>query len=217
MENLPLFPLNTVLFPGMPLQLHIFEERYKLMIADCMRNHSTFGVVRIKSGRESFGPLAEPYRVGCKAKITKIEKLNDGKMNLKTTGLERFKIISYFADKPYLNAEVETFPIRSFETEQVSRNNLKIKDYVHQYIKLLAQLENIEAVNQQLPLEPEKIAYFSAYILNVGSDEKQKLLEQPTIQDLQNLLFLLFRKEISLLKALHSTPDSETTFPFSNN
>lgn len=217
METLPIFPLNTVLFPGMPLQLHIFEERYKLMIADCHHDQQSFGVVLIKSGQEAFGPLAEPYLFGCEAKIIEIEKLDDGRMNISTVGLERFKIINYFEDKPYLQAETEPFPIQISDSGQINKNQQRIKYYLTQYLRLLAKAENMELSDQQLPEIPEKLAYLSAYVLQTGADEKQRLLEQSTLQDFQSLLLTMFRKEIPLLRAFLSTLNTETVFPFSNN
>ena len=81
MYELPLFPLNTVLFPGMPIKLHIFEERYKLMISRCYTEGQPFGVALIKSGNE-VGRKAEPFLVGCTAVITELEPLPDGRMNI---------------------------------------------------------------------------------------------------------------------------------------
>ena len=92
MNALPLFPLNTVLFPGMPLGLYIFEERYKLMMAQCLQEEQPFGVVLIAQGKEAMGPAAEPHPVGCTAVITEVQKLNDGRMNIVAVGQERFHI-----------------------------------------------------------------------------------------------------------------------------
>ena len=70
MFELPLFPLNIVLFPGMPLSLHIFEDRYKLLIGKCLQERQPFGVVLIKKGIEALGPLAEPHHIGCTAFVS---------------------------------------------------------------------------------------------------------------------------------------------------
>ena len=86
MLNLPLFPLNTVLFPEMPLPLHIFEVRYKQMIAKCLAGDRTFGVVLIKHGSEALGPLAEPYSIGCTARIIESQSLGEGRMEITTVG-----------------------------------------------------------------------------------------------------------------------------------
>src|SRR5437588_780370 len=77
---LPLFPLNAVLFPHMPLPLHVFEPRYRQMIADCLEEGHSFGVVAIREGSET-GPTT-PYDVGTLAKIVHIDRLEDGRMNL---------------------------------------------------------------------------------------------------------------------------------------
>jgi len=82
MEEIPIFPLNTVLFPGTDLHLHIFEERYKVMVAECIENGSPFGIVLIKKGLEAFDLQVEPFHIGCTAAIRKVEKLQDGKKNV---------------------------------------------------------------------------------------------------------------------------------------
>ena len=102
MFELPLFPLNTVLFPGMPINLHIFEPRYKLMIEQCIQNDEPFGVVLIHKGTEASGPLAEPHPIGCTAQITQVERLDDGRMNILAVGGERFQIRSLNLFEPYL-------------------------------------------------------------------------------------------------------------------
>src|SRR5215216_2373888 len=84
-RELPLFPLNTVLFPSLPLPLHIFEERYKLMIGTCAVTDNLFGVCLIKEGVEVGGP-AEPFEIGTVARIAEIERMPDGRMNLMTFG-----------------------------------------------------------------------------------------------------------------------------------
>ena len=94
MFELPIFPLNTVLFPGMPLSLHIFEDRYKLMIGKCLQERRAFGVVLIRQGAEALGPLAEPNKIGCTAFISQVERLHQGRMNIGVIGQRRFRIIS---------------------------------------------------------------------------------------------------------------------------
>src|SRR5438045_9705996 len=102
-ELLSLFPLNTVLFPGMPLPLHIFEERYKLMIGRCIEEERPFGVVLIQSGPEVGGP-AVPHLVGTTAHIAAVKHADDGRMNLIAIGQERFQILEVVRQAPYLIA-----------------------------------------------------------------------------------------------------------------
>ena len=79
--ELPIFPLNTVLFPGARLPLHIFEERYKAMINACIDERRPFGVCLIRSGSEPGAP-AEPFNVGTTAHIRQVQRLEDGKPGL---------------------------------------------------------------------------------------------------------------------------------------
>ena len=89
---LPLFPLNTVLFPGGALPLRVFETRYIDMVRDCMKRDAPFGVVRIKSGKE-VGAAAEPDRIGCLAHIVEWDMPELGLLMLQTSGSHRFRIL----------------------------------------------------------------------------------------------------------------------------
>src|ERR1700733_1603894 len=101
-ELLPLFPLQVVLFPRTPLPLHIFEERYKQMIADVSRAHSEFGVVL--AGEKGI------VNTGCTATVEKVlKKYPDGRMDLISIGRRRFEIILLNDEKPYLRGAVEFF------------------------------------------------------------------------------------------------------------
>src|SRR5436853_683939 len=110
-RELPLFPLNVVLFPGMRLPLHIFEDRYKLMIGTCMVTDQTFGVSLIQSGREVGGP-AEVHPVGTTARIVEVERLPEGRLNLVAVGVDRFRIIERIDGQPYAQGRVELLPDR---------------------------------------------------------------------------------------------------------
>src|SRR5258707_1321144 len=105
---IPLFPLNVVLFPRTPLPLHIFEDRYKQMIADVLEDKSEFGVVL--AGEKGI------CNTGCTAAVEKVlERYPDGRMDLLTVGRRRFEIIGLDDDKPYLRAEVTFFDDEEFE------------------------------------------------------------------------------------------------------
>src|SRR5690606_11558427 len=117
MYEIPLFPLNVVLFPGMPLPLHIFEERYKTMIADCIRENRPFGVVLIEEGSAEQGPLAKPVAIGCTAEIAQVQPLDEGRMFIMTVGRERFRIVRLEYGKPYLVGLVEAAPLDTADEE----------------------------------------------------------------------------------------------------
>src|ERR1700730_14638753 len=103
---LPLFLLRTVLFPHMPMSLHVFEDRYQEMMRDCLDAGSSFGVVAIREGREVGGD-AVPRAVGTLARIVHVERLPDGRMNLFITGASRFRVVRPVSCKAYARAEVE--------------------------------------------------------------------------------------------------------------
>ncbi|MBI4461388.1 MAG: LON peptidase substrate-binding domain-containing protein [Acidobacteria bacterium] len=99
-ELLPLFPLDVVLFPGMPLPLHIFEPRYKQMTRHCLDHRQEFGVLLARGEK-----IAE---VGCSAEIVKvIKQYEDGRMDILTMGESRFRVLEVFEDLPYLQGRVD--------------------------------------------------------------------------------------------------------------
>src|SRR5712691_9382458 len=109
---LPLFPLEqVVLFPGMSLPMHIFEERYKVMIGACQVTDQLFGVLLIKSGSEVGAP-AQPERVGCTARMLRIDRLPDGRMTILTIGETRFRLLGPARVMPegYLVGDVRHLP-----------------------------------------------------------------------------------------------------------
>jgi Lon protease-like protein len=209
-EMLPLFPLNTVLFPSMVLPLHIFEERYKLMINTCLAQDKPFGVVLIYSGTEA-GESAIPHPVGTLAQIAKWEWLPDGRMNILTVGERRFRIIEYADEElPYLVGSVEYWDDQS--VDYPDQPGL-IDDVSHSFIDYLTLIMSLAdqplPVNQlQLPAEPATLSHHVASNLQIDMNEKQELLEEPSaIARLQRELALL-RREGSFLQRLVSLQGS---------
>src|SRR5438034_7581752 len=136
---LPLFPLNVVLFPHMPLPLHIFEPRYRQMIADCLEEGHSFGVVAIQEGSET-GP-ATPYEVGTLAKIVRIDRLDDGRMNLLVMGASRFEIVETDNDRPYLRGQIRIIPEAGDDLGVTARLTETTATAFQHYYKLLRQLD----------------------------------------------------------------------------
>jgi Lon protease-like protein len=167
MIDLPLFPLNTVLFPYTPLHLHIFEERYKKMIAYCRAAGSPFGVVLIQRGVEALGPSAEPYPIGCTAEIAQLQPLSQGRMNLVVVGQNRFRIRTLNHDQPYLMGEVDFLPIRSGSQEELAQADHSLRPWLERYLRTLNSSENPETVIQQLPTDPLALADVAAMVLQM--------------------------------------------------
>src|ERR1700748_2733682 len=96
-ETLPLFPLGTVLYPGLLLPLHIFEERYRELVRDLLAvtDPRRFGVIAIRKGRETgIDGVTALYEVGCMASLRRVEEHEDGRYDLVTVGTERFRLLS---------------------------------------------------------------------------------------------------------------------------
>lgn len=213
MFELSLFPLNTVLFPGMPLALHIFEDRYKLMIGECIEARKPFGVVLIKKGTEALGPLADPHVVGCVAQITQVQRLGEGRMNIAAIGLERFRILSLERNAPYLVGQVEEYPLAGWEPENLTKTAERVRPLIARYMNELSQLEGVDLDPEQIPEEPVKLAYFGAALLQVPSEQKQILLSTGEAADMFTEMRHLYRRELSFVKhMLHMPPQDDNSF-----
>jgi Lon protease-like protein len=206
MYELPLFPLNTVLFPGMPLALHIFEDHYKVMIGLCLERRQSFGVVLIRQGDEALGPLAEPHLVGCTAQITQVKRLGQGRMNIGAIGRRRFRILSMSRDKPYLVGEVVNYPLSGKEssgTESgINTAANRLRHWVARYMDELSNIEGADFDPLQLPDEPVRLAYLAATLLHIPEHEKQMFLTSVSTVELLRDLRSIYRREVAFLKMM---------------
>ncbi|MFZ0547462.1 MAG: LON peptidase substrate-binding domain-containing protein [Candidatus Promineifilaceae bacterium] len=213
MFELSLFPLNTVLFPGMPLALHIFEERYKRMIGECINAGKPFGVVLIKRGTEALGPLADTYLIGCMAQITQVQRLEQGRMNIMAIGRERFRILSLDREASYLIGQVEEYPLASPNPESFSETAEKLRPLVSRYMNELSQLEGVDLDEDQIPEEPLKLAYFGASLLQIPAEQKQTLLSTDEAAEMFVEMRKIYLRELSFVKhMLQMPPEDDSTF-----
>ncbi len=219
MQSLPLFPLNTVLFPGMPITLHIFEERYKLMINECVRGHQPFGIVLLKSGSEVKGlnQDAEPYNIGCTALIAQTQPLGSGRMNIVAIGQERFQISQLDRSQAYLVGDTEPFPLANPDPPAFSRAITRLRPWIDRYLAILEKTENVRIAPRQLPEDELPLAYLAASLLKVGLSEKQDLLSVDTALDLADRVRMIYRKEVTLSDIALLQPETEYRGPFSTN
>ncbi len=175
--EIPLFPLGTVLFPGMPLPLHIFEERYKRMIARCLAGGREFGIVLIRSGREvSEDPT--PYEIGTVARIVKSVEMADGRYNIVTEGVSRFQILESSREEAgYLTARVELLGEEEHDVHRLAGLQAAVRDGFERFIGQLAEVTGgrVESIN--FPPDPTALSYFVASYLPIYQWEKQRLLE----------------------------------------
>jgi len=217
MFELPLFPLNTVLFPGMPLPLHIFEDRYKQMIGECLEGERLFGVVLIRNGSEALGPLAEPHTVGCTARIMETQPLEEGRMQITAIGERRFRILSLKYDLPYLVGEVEFHPIMVESPEELQPAADKLTPKVRQYIDLLKQIEVVDLNPDNLPQDPLMLGHLAPVLLQMPPGEKQTLLNSESALELLISTNQFYTREIAFLRAIIERGKDQSQYPVSQN
>lgn len=187
--NIPLFPLNVVLFPGMMLPLHIFEDRYKIMIKECLAAEQSFGVVLARSKYAQAPNVASLYRsdlyeVGTTARITAVENLKDGRMNLITVGQERFIIRNvYPSADDFLIGEVDPYPMQDEDDPQpLAALIQKLRPMVRQYISHLADASGEDLSNATLPSDPTALAFLAGTAIQGPLADKQKLLSASSLR-----------------------------------
>lgn len=217
MFELPLFPLNTVLFPGMPLPLHIFEARYKQMIGKCLEGDRIFGVVLIKHGSEALGPLAEPYSIGCTARIIDSQPIAEGRMQITTVGERRFRTHKLADDLSYLVGEIEYYPLNANTLQELRPAAQQLKTKVRHYIDLLNQIESVDLDPDELPQDPQVLGNLAPALLQMPPNEKQKLLESKSVLDLITATSQVYTREIAFLRAIIERGKDQSKTPVSQN
>jgi len=159
---LPLFPLDVVLLPGVPLPLHIFEPRYKEMIGECLDENRPFGMVRANE--------SEMAEIGCTAEIiTVTKKYEDGRMDIVTEGRERFEVVQLNRERSFLQAEVLYLQDAG---EPATAEEIENATKLHGEIMTLAGA----APEQLSEIDPGQLSFHLAGSLPLDLDFKQALL-----------------------------------------
>lgn len=178
LEEIPIFPLATVLFPGALLPLHIFEDRYKQMMRHAIDKGGFFGLAyRSDSaiGRETPPELGS---VGCVAKINAVVPLEGGRMNIISTGVIRYRVLGFRQSTPFILARIETVSDDLEPGDDLNRIFAEIGDTCRKFIEAAQALDEPNApLNQELPEEPEAFSLMVASALPIDNDAKQALLE----------------------------------------
>jgi uncharacterized protein len=214
--KLPLFPLNTVLYPSAPIALHIFEERYRLMIGRCVEQSSSFGVVLIRSGSEVdprdpyFRQLIEPqgdgepeaasetipYSTGTAVRITECHRLEDGRYYLNAVGLRRFRVQYIAQQEPYLIASVAYLPEQT--TPDLPAIAAALRDLYAHYWQSVAVVTGEQYEVDALPDDPVELSYALAHRLRVPMQRKQRWLEADAATRLREIRDAI-RGELALI------------------
>lgn len=215
--KLPLFPLHTVLFPGAPISLHIFEERYRLMIGQCLAQHQPFGVVLLRSGSEVspddpfirslrrqmdiddddiVREAVVPYEIGTIARITESQRFDDGRYLLVALGQRRFRVQYIMQHQPYIVASVTQL---AEDTSTLSNSVItELRQTYERYWMTMIRVTGRDYDYEKLPVDAVELSYWLAHRLHVDNQRKQRWLESDVATRLREMTGML-KMEIAML------------------
>ncbi|MEW2428908.1 LON peptidase substrate-binding domain-containing protein [Micromonospora sp. NPDC047644] len=219
--RLPVFPLATVLFPGLVLPLHIFEERYRALVRHLVGLPDgaprEFGVVAIQSGWEvaPAGPAGAPaapgvgqvtlHEVGCTAELRQVTELTDGGYDIVTVGRRRFRIAEVDdSAEPYLTADVEWLPDQGGPDEVADLLAARVIAVFRQYLGLIRS--DPEEISEQLPEDPTVLSHLVAATAALTVDDRQRLLAIDDTASRLRAELRLLNREAALLRQVRAVP-----------
>jgi Lon protease-like protein len=188
--ELPLMPLNAVLFPGMPMPLFIFEARYREMIERCQEGDDPFGIALIKEGQEVGGP-AVPWGIGTTATIVRAVEVGEGGLHVLAVGGERFRLLDIVQERPYLVGEVELLA-ESAEAAVSAELHDELRELFSEHLRLVLQLLGQPEAEIAIPESAARLSFMVAAHLTCGPEARQRLLE------MDNLAQRLSREKVLL-------------------
>ena len=220
---LPLFPLGTVLFPGLLLPLRVFEPRYRALVGHLMAlpdDGREFGVVAIRAGWEveltgpgggadELSAAEDPvlYEVGCTAAVRQINERPDGRVDLVAVGRRRFRVLDVDHDAaPYLIAEVAWLPEVRGDAERAAGLAGDVLMIFQRYLRLLGDADRPDAGDEQLPDDPTVLSHLVAATASLPLDERQRLLAEPDTVSRLRVERSLLRREVALLTRVRAVP-----------
>jgi uncharacterized protein len=220
-QTLPLFPLGTVLYPGLLLPLHIFEERYRQLVRDLLERPEPrrFGVIAIREGRDTgVDGVSALYEVGCTATVRRVLKRDDGRFDLVTIGAERFRLAGLDHSRPYLQGEVDVLPEETGDEATVALAVETVQRAFRTYIDALTARGVTQVSIPELPAEPIALSYLVAASVIADLLDRQALLAEPDALHRLTAERALLSRETAMLRTLTSTPAPDlSNTPYSPN
>jgi Lon protease-like protein len=208
-QTLPLFPLGTVLYPGLLLPLHIFEQRYRQLIRDLLDGPEPrcFGVIAIRRGRETgVDGISSLHEIGCTATVRQIQEHDDGRFDLVTVGTQRFQLAGLDHSKPYLQGEVDLLAEDTGDEPAAGLAAQAVHGAFRAYLDALAGRGVTQAAVPELPGEPAALSYLVAASMIMDLRDKQALLAEPDALHRLIAERALLSRETMMLRSLTSTP-----------
>jgi Lon protease-like protein len=208
-EMLPLFPLGAVLYPGMLLPLHIFEERYRQLVRDLLDGLEPrrFGVIAIRKGRETgVDGVQSLYEIGCTATLRRVERHDDGRFDIVTVGTQRFRLRGLDETRLYLQGEVELLAEDVVDPVAAEPAVRVIQAAFRAYLDALTEWGGATVRIEDLPDEPTLLSFIVAAAMVIDLPERQALLaESGTLRRL-GLQRALLSRETAMLRTTTSRP-----------
>lgn len=210
---LPLFPLGTVLFPGLVLPLHVFEERYRQLVRDLLElpeEEQRFGVVCIREGREvGADGVRALYDIGCTARVSQVRGYEDGRYDLVTVGSELFHLDELHDDRPYFTGTVSWLDDPRGDAAEAAVLDPLVRTAFGEYVGSLAEASGADVDVPELPDDSQVLGHLVGATMALDLADRQDLLEQPDgVARLRRGLSLL-RREAGVLAALRAVPAPE--------
>ena len=206
---MPLFPLGTVLYPGLVLPLHIFEDRYRQLVRDLLDGPEPrqFGVIAIRKGRETgIDGVHSLYEIGCTASLRRVDARDDGRFDIVTVGVQRFRLLGLDETKPYLQGEVELLATEPVDPPAAEPAVRAVQAAFREYLDALTEWGGATVRLEELPGEPSLLSFIVAAAVVVDLPERQALLAEPdTLRRLAAERALLSR-ETAMLRTTTSRP-----------
>lgn len=220
-QTLPLFPLGTVLYPGLLLPLHIFEERYRQLVRDLLERPEPrrFGVITIREGRDTgVDGVSALYDVGCTATVRRVLKRDDGRFDLVTIGAERFRLTGLDHSRPYLQGEAELLPEETGDEAAAVPAVEAVQRAFRTYIDALTARGVTQVSIPELPAQPIALSYLVAASVIADLPDRQALLAEPDAVHRLTAERTLLSRETAMLRTLTSTPAPDLRYtPYSPN
>ena len=220
-ETLPLFPLGTVLYPGLLLPLHIFEDRYRRLVRDLLDGPAPgrFGVIAIRKGRETgVDGVSALHEIGCTATLRQVEEHEDGRFDLVTVGTQRFRLLDLDDSLPYLQGRVDVLAEDTGDETAAGLAAQTVQRGFRAYLDALVAGGVAQVNVPDLPDEPVLLSYVVAASMIVDLPDKQVLLAEPDALRRLTTERALLSRETTMLRSLHSAPAPELRYsPYNPN
>ena len=212
-DLLPLFPLGTVLLPGALLPLHVFEDRYRVLVGELLERPAEerlFGVVAIRQGREvGEEGVSALHEVGCAAQLVRAARHEDGRYDVVTTGVRRFRLDDVARGRPYLRGEVTWLDDVAAEPAAPSGAEEPVRRALAAYLAALGRASGQDLEVPELPGDPVALSWAVADTVLLDLAERQALLAEPDAGGRLRAELALLRRETALLRAFSTAPATD--------